>query len=335
VAVLIFPILIRYTEKKNILDIPGHRRIHTRLTPSIGGVAIFFGFLTSCIVWMELMSWPGLKSIFGILFIMFVLGLCDDLVHVKPSVKITGQLLAGSLAFFLLDVQLTSTYGLFGVHRLPWIISYAITLFTIVIITNSFNLIDGIDGLAGAFSTVCLIFYGTWFYLTGDANISILCFALSGSTLGFLIFNWEPSKIFMGDTGALVIGMVLSMLTIRFINTNHELAHTSTLKFSSSISAAICVLCIPLVDTSRIIILRLRRGISPLKADKRHIHHYLVRLGLHHKHAVVLLVFVHFIYLSLAIVFNKFSDSYFIPVLIGFSVFLCFVLDRFMVRKLN
>jgi UDP-GlcNAc:undecaprenyl-phosphate GlcNAc-1-phosphate transferase len=335
VSVLIFPILIKYSQKKNIQDVPGYRRIHTRITPSIGGVAIFLGFLTSTIIWIELITWGDLKIIVGILFISFLLGLCDDLVHIKPVVKIVGQALAGSLAFFLLNIRITSSYGLFGNSHLPYFVSYFLTVFSIIIIINSFNLIDGIDGLAGSFSAICLAFYGTWFFLINDLNYSILCFALMGSIAAFLIFNWEPSKIFMGDTGTLLIGAMLALLTIRFMNINFEMTSAEKFKFGPSISTAICIIILPLIDTTRIIIIRLSRGISPLTADKRHIHHYLVRLGLQHKQAVLLLIVVQLFFLILAICFNKYTDYYLLPTIIIFSIFLCFVLDRFMLKKVS
>src|SRR5687768_10347264 len=113
VSVFIFPILIKYSQRKKILDIPGHRRIHKRVTPSIGGVAIFIGFFVTAVIWLDFVSWPALKSIVGILFLTFILGLCDDLVHIRPYVKLLGQIIAGSLVFFLLNVQIISTYGLF------------------------------------------------------------------------------------------------------------------------------------------------------------------------------------------------------------------------------
>ena len=142
-----------------------------------------------------------------------------------------------------------------------------------MIITNSLNLIDGIDGLAAAFSFVVCAFFGSWFLFAGNSPYALLCFALGGGILAFLFQNWEPSSIFMGDTGSLVIGTILSVFMIQFINQNYSLPVNQTIKFNSSIVTAICVLIIPLVDTTRIIIIRLYRGISPFTADKRHIHH--------------------------------------------------------------
>lgn len=284
---------------------------------------------------MDFLAWPELKSIIGILFLTFFLGLCDDLVHVKPYVKLLGQTIAGSLVFFLLDIKLDSSYGILGDFKIPALPSYFLTVFVIIIITNSFNLIDGIDGLAGAFSITCLIFYGIWFYLTGDSQFALLCFSLSGAVIAFLIFNWEPSKIFMGDTGALLIGMMLSILTIHFIQANVILPSESPFKFQSTISTALAVIILPVVDTLRIIIIRLYNGVSPLSADKRHIHHCMIRLGLSHQQSVLILVGLHLLFITLVILFKDASDKLLLAFVSALSVSLCLMLNRFMLKKIS
>jgi UDP-GlcNAc:undecaprenyl-phosphate GlcNAc-1-phosphate transferase len=332
VSAFIFPILIKYSHKKKIWDELSHRRIHQRLTPSIGGVAIFIGFVTALLIWQDL-HWPELRTFLGILFIVFVLGLCDDLVHIKPVVKMGGQTVAGALAFFLLNTRITSFYGLISdVSFAPWL-SFFITLFVIIIITNSFNLIDGIDGLAGTFSGLCLLLFGIWFYLVGDLNFSIATFCMLGGVIGFLIFNWEPSKIFMGDTGALLIGMMLSILTIRFMNINFSLPGTSPIKFQSTVFTAVCFLIIPMLDTSRIIIIRVSKGISPLTPDKRHIHHTLVRSGLSHQAAVLVLAAVYIFALSIGFMLRKFSDWYMAGFALSFGIVFNLVLSRIVLNK--
>jgi UDP-GlcNAc:undecaprenyl-phosphate/decaprenyl-phosphate GlcNAc-1-phosphate transferase len=317
VSVFIFPILIKYSHKKKIWDEPSHRRINKRVIPSIGGVAIFFGFATSTLIWVDVLKWHDFKVILGILFITFILGLCDDLVHIKPSVKLLGQTIAGSLAFFLLDIRLSSFYGLMDGSFNP-LVSYFITIFTIIILTNSFNLIDGIDGLAGTFASVALLFFGSWFLLVGDVNYSILCFSLAGAIVAFLIFNWEPSRILMGDTGALLIGMMLSITVIGFINRNSSLPSDADYKFNAPIAVSICVMIISIVDTVRVIIIRVSKGMSPLVADKRHIHHALVRVGLRHKQCVLLLAGIHLTFIAAALVFRPLPE---LPFLIGVVLF--------------
>jgi UDP-N-acetylmuramyl pentapeptide phosphotransferase/UDP-N-acetylglucosamine-1-phosphate transferase len=212
--------------------------------------------------------------------------------------------------------------------------SYFLTIFTIIIISNSFNLIDGIDGLAGTFATLALLCFAAWFYLVGDMNYCILCFSLIGAIIAFLIFNWEPSKIFMGDTGALLIGMMLSIVTIRFINGNYLLDSTSPFKFTSSILTAACIIIIPLIDTVRIIIIRLSKRISPLTPDKRHIHHTLVRIGMTHGRAVLLIASIHILFILAALLLMDFSDEILLTFVVVAAIVFNLILNYFTLKKI-
>jgi UDP-N-acetylmuramyl pentapeptide phosphotransferase/UDP-N-acetylglucosamine-1-phosphate transferase len=167
----------------------------------MGGIAIFIGFFISSLIWLDIQGLGYIKFILVALFVIFFIGVRDDLVPLKAMVKLIGQIMAASLLIFLFDLRIKTFYGLFGVHELPNIVSYATTYFTIIVITNSFNLIDGLDGLAGTIAIVALLAFGIWFYLVEDQIFSILSFAMLGGIFAFLIFNWEPSEVFMGDTG--------------------------------------------------------------------------------------------------------------------------------------
>lgn len=253
----------------------------------------------------------------------------------KPIAKLIAQWVTASLVFFILDVQLTSFYGLFSNVQFPAIVSYLLTVFTVIIITNSLNLIDGIDGLAATFSLVACLFFGGWFVFTGNHSLALLCLALAGGILAFLFQNWEPSNIFMGDTGSLVIGTLLSLIMIYFLNENHDLEPTHPIKFNSSIVTAICVMIIPLVDTARIIIVRLSKGISPFTADKRHIHHNLIRLGFTHQKSVYILTTVHICMIALAFLFRNSNQYVLLGLVIALSTGLCLWLDRELIRSVE
>jgi UDP-GlcNAc:undecaprenyl-phosphate GlcNAc-1-phosphate transferase len=335
IALIILPLVITFSKRKKLFDIPGGRRIHKKITPSLGGVAIFVGFLLSSFIWTSPAERMHTIILFTVLVIPFTIGLFDDLFHLKPSLKLLAQALAGSAIIFILDIKLTSFYGLFTTPDFLEIISYSITLLTIIMITNSFNLIDGLDGLAGTFSLVSLLFFGFWFYQSEDFHYAILSFALSGSIIAFLLLNWEPSKIFMGDTGSLVIGMMLSVFVIEFINHNYQLPVTSAIKFNSSVGTAICILIIPLTDTIRVVILRLSKKVSPFTPDKRHIHHVLVRVGLSHRLAVAILCAIHLIFLSTAVLLHKMDDLYIILFTTVTAIILCVSLDRLLARQVN
>jgi UDP-GlcNAc:undecaprenyl-phosphate GlcNAc-1-phosphate transferase len=335
ISFLIVPVIIKYSLKKNILDVPGRRKIHKKVTPSMGGIAIFGGFFASTLIWLDLQSLGYIKFILVALFVIFFIGVRDDLVPLKAIIKLLAQIMSSSLLIFFFDLKIGSLYGLFGIYALPNSISFALTVFTIIVITNSFNLIDGLDGLAGTIASIALLSFGIWFYLAGDNIFAVFCFSMLGAILAFLIFNWEPSEVFMGDTGALVIGMLLAVLSIHFINLNFQLPEQAGFKFHASVATAACVIIIPLVDTSRIIILRLLKKQSPFRPDKSHIHHAIMRLGKTHRQTTIILAITQIFYIGVAVVFNKIGDKFMLIAVVLLSVVLSVILDRLILKKLD
>lgn len=335
ISFLTIPVIIKYSFKKNLFDIPGRRKIHKKITPSLGGIAIFLGFFISSLVWIEILNWSQIKFILVSLFVIFFIGVRDDLVPLRAMVKLWGQILVACLIIFLLDLRLHSFYGLFGSGEWPVLASYLVTVLTIIVITNSFNLIDGLDGLAGTIGTIALVCFGIWFFLVGEDIYSTLAFAMAGGIFAFLIFNWEPSEVFMGDTGALVIGMMLSILTIHFIDYNANLPVNFPYKFEAPIATAGCFIIIPLVDTLRIVILRLSKKQSPFAPDKSHVHHAIMRLGMSHQQTTIILGSVHMVYIVIAILFKDVPDKYLLPGIVVFSALLSILLDMLILRKLN
>ena len=182
-----------------------------------------------------------------------------------------------------------SLYGLFGVYEIPVAVSYILSAFTIIVITNAYNLIDGVDGLAGSVGIICSLFFGVWFYLIDANAYAFLSFAILGGLLAFLQFNWAPSKVFMGDTGSLMIGFFLSIVTIKFIDLNYNLQEAHPFRFDAFIGPAIAVFIVPLYDTLRVFIKRMLRGKSPMHPDRTHLHHILLRLGCNHAQATGIL----------------------------------------------
>jgi UDP-GlcNAc:undecaprenyl-phosphate GlcNAc-1-phosphate transferase len=300
----------------------------------MGGIAIFCGFFISTLIWVELQSWSRIKFILVPLFVIFFIGVRDDLVPLKAFVKLIGQILALCLLILMSDLRIESFYGLFGIHELPLFVSYPLTIFTCIVITNSFNLIDGLDGLAATIATIGLVAFGWWFYLVDDRLFAIICFSMVGAILAFLIFNWEPSTIFMGDTGALVIGMTLAIISIHFIHINYHLPADHVYRFNASIATAACFIMIPLVDTGRIILLRLMKGQSPFRPDKSHIHHAIMRLGKTHGQTTLILGAAQLLFVVVAIACHHLSEMKLLAVVVGLSIVLSVSLDRLILKKL-
>ncbi|MBS1680859.1 MAG: undecaprenyl/decaprenyl-phosphate alpha-N-acetylglucosaminyl 1-phosphate transferase [Bacteroidetes bacterium] len=334
IAFSVIPLIIKYSLRKNLLDIPGRRKIHKKVTPSLGGIGIFFGFVVGVFIWMDIAQWHELRFILASAFIMFFVGVRDDLVPFRALHKLAGQIIAVAVLIFS-TIHIGSFYGFLGIHQIPLWADYLVTLFVVIVITNAFNLIDGLDGLAGSVGLCSFLAFGIWFYLADNFTFSLISFAMIGGILAFLTFNWEPSKIFMGDTGAMVIGMMLSVLTIKFMGLNYDLPVGHPAKFAGTISTAICFIIVPLCDTLRIIVLRLYKGHSPFTPDKSHIHHAIMRLGMSHSSVTIILSMVNLGYIGLAILFKNFSDNYLVLGIILLSTLLSVMLDQLILRKLS
>ena len=176
-----------------------------------------------------------------------------------------------------------------GIHHIPYVVSVLLTCFVFIALTNAINLIDGIDGLAGGIATIACVIFGGWFLLAEHYAMATLAFALSGGLVGFLRFNFsKTSKIFMGNTGSLLIGFFLAFFAVRFVNLNAEYRFEPRAFFNAPI-IAIVVLIVPIFDTLRVFMVRLLNGKSPFSADRNHMHHILLDNGLSHVGATAVL----------------------------------------------
>lgn len=315
VTFLMFPVFIKFFKRRNFLDDPGGRKIHTARTPAMGGLPIFIGFCIAILIWAPFEVLRETKYVLSALSIMFIIGFRDDLINLRAFQKLLGQIAAALIIVAVCDIRLMSLYGLFGIGEVPITLSYILSMFTIIVITNAYNLIDGIDGLAGSVGVIASIFFGTWFFLNDQSSFALISFAFAGGLLAFLNFNWAPSKIFMGDTGSLLIGFFLSIVTIKFIDTNSML-EPSEFVFGGSIGTAMAVLILPLADTARVFVKRVAKGKSPMHPDRTHFHHILLRLGCNHAQSTGILVTVNIVFVLLALVLKNFSDSVVIPALL-------------------
>ena len=315
VTFLMFPVFIKFFKRRNFLDDPGGRKIHTARTPAMGGLPIFIGFCIAILIWAPFEVLTDTKYVLSALFIMFIIGFRDDLINLKAFQKLFGQIAAALIIVTVCDIRLMSLYGLFGIGEIPITLSYILSVFTIIVITNAYNLIDGIDGLAGSVGVIASVFFGTWFFLNDQSSFALISFAFAGGLLAFLNFNWAPSKIFMGDTGSLLIGFFLSIVTIKFIDTNSML-EPSEFVFGGSIGTAMAVLILPLADTARVFVKRVAKGKSPMHPDRTHFHHILLRLGCNHAQSTGILVTVNIVFVLFALVLKDFSDAVVIPALL-------------------
>lgn len=294
------PSIIHIAKKKNLVDVPDERRSHQVITPSLGGIGIFAGMIFSILMWTPFEYFGDLQYILCSFIIIFLIGAKDDIDPLSPGKKFLGELLAAAILVFKAKIRLTSLYGILGIYDLPEVASIILSIFTFIVIINAFNLIDGINGLSASIGILISLVLGFWFFQVDRLEIATVAAALVGATFAFLRFNITPAQIFMGDTGALLIGLVSAILSILFIEL-HKNIPPSDYYFPSAPSFAIAILILPLFDTLRVFVLRILDGKSPFFPDRRHIHHLLIDLGLSHMQATGILVGTNIIFIILAL----------------------------------
>lgn len=294
ITFLAIPVIITVAERKKLFDIPDERKIHINPIPSLGGLGIFAGYILACLIAIPFQGANEFQYFFAAAFVIFFLGLKDDILVISPIKKFIGQVLAAFLIIYKGGVQIHSMHGFLGIHELPETFSLLLTYLTVIVIINSFNLIDGVDGLAGSLGLLAAIIFGFYFLQVNMPAYSIAAFALAGSLAAFLLFNFQPAKVFMGDTGSLLIGLIHSILVIKFINVADSPEVPYPIVASPAIGFAILV--IPLMDTLRVFAIRIFNRRSPFSPDRNHVHHLLLDKGLTHRSITMLLVCINMLF---------------------------------------
>ena len=299
------PPIIRVANAKHLFEPFDERRIHTKIIPPMGGVAIFIGFTLSSIIATDGISFDALKYIIASVIIMFFIGLKDDLMDISARKKLMVQVFAAVILITLGNVRFTNLHGILGTGEIGYITSIILSIFAMVVIINAFNLIDGIDGLASGLAIIAATAFGTWFFLAGNIQFAILSFALVGSLAGFFIYNvfGHRNKLFMGDTGSLIIGLVISALVVKFNEFNINLSESYSIKAAPAVSFAIII--VPLVDTLRVMTIRIYNKTSPFSPDNNHIHHRLLGLVSSHLKVTLIIISINIVIIVFALLLNQ------------------------------
>ena len=301
------PVIIQVAKDKKLFDEPDERKVHKAVIPTLGGLGIFAGFIIGTLLGVPYGTGPELQYFVAAAIVMFFLGMKDDVLILSASKKFVGQVIAAGILIRFGGVQINDMHGLLGVHGIPHMASLALSMFTIIVITNSFNLIDGVDGLAGSLGVLTTLLFGSYFFYIGQFTYAVMAFALAGSLISFLIYNFSPAKIFMGDTGSLLLGLVNSILVIKFINFSSTPGVPLPLEAAPSIGFAI--LMIPLADTLRVFGLRLLDRRSPFSPDRNHIHHFLLDLGFSHRKITLTCVTANIAFVAVAVGFRHLGTT--------------------------
>ncbi|NNK81088.1 MAG: undecaprenyl/decaprenyl-phosphate alpha-N-acetylglucosaminyl 1-phosphate transferase, partial [Flavobacteriales bacterium] len=286
IVLLATPSLIKVAKLKRLVDEPSEeRKLHISSIPTIGGIIIFAGFIFAYSLWFPsedrnyfydpyndlLSAFDQFKYMIASLLILFFIGVKDDIIGTAPLYKLMGHMLVAFILVLMADVRIESMHGIFGYDILPDWVSILLSVFTYIVIVNGFNLIDGVDGLAAGVGFIACSFFAVWFYMGGDIPLTLLASCMAGALFGFLIFNFHPARIFMGDSGSMLIGAVMSVLAIRMIEHDTSLLPELIRGIPTPV-LAMTILSYPLVDTLRVFLLRAINGNSPFTADKNHIH---------------------------------------------------------------
>ncbi|MEM0938500.1 MAG: MraY family glycosyltransferase [Bacteroidota bacterium] len=328
VTLTLIPIVIKVFKSFDLLDQPNGRKIHRISTPSLGGIAVFFGLMVALVISLPFTNLTDEKHFLVGVFLIFLLGVRDDLSSLQANHKLVVQVFAATLVVFFKGIKISGLNGLFGIDTFGWYFDELFTIFLIVIMTNAFNLIDGIDGLAGSIGLLISITFCFLFTYSGHHFSAILSLALAGAVLAFLIYNWYPSKVFMGDTGSMMLGFVLTVLFIRFLSV--PLPESGQV---SPVALVFSLFILPTYDTSRVLLIRFFTGKHLLTPDRNHIHHVLLKLGYNHGQSTILLVGYNLILFLCVVTFQPIGELWLISSMTFLTVSIGGILDKKIMKR--
>jgi UDP-GlcNAc:undecaprenyl-phosphate GlcNAc-1-phosphate transferase len=283
--------IIFVTRNKKIYDTPDDtRKFHGAEIPTLGGFGIFLGYMM-----VATLFWPKVHFYMPYVLcssmVLVAVGIYDDLMNMNPPKKLMAQLAASFITIYFADIHISGSA--LGIVDLPYWVSIIITTVLCTFYINVFNFIDGIDGLACTLAILYTAVLGVLLSAIGHVAAAGIVFSLMGATIGLLWYNRAPAKIYMGDTGSMLLGFTIFCFSVMFVNFNggHNIADFSLIRSSQgAVSVIASMLFLPVYDALRVFVLRMAKGISPLRADRRHLHYYLLDAGLSHTQAVIVIL---------------------------------------------
>ena len=333
ITLLSIPSILHVARERHLYDDLGHfRKQHDHGIPRLGGVAIFVSFtITSLLFGMTDASLP-INYMLTACIILFAMGIKDDLSGVHSRTKFLIQFIVAAVLVLLGNIRLSSMYGVFGVYNLPYWPSVAITILIIILVVNAFNLIDGIDGLAATTGIIVNGSFAAMFIYMHQYSLAAVSLAMVGAIFGFLRFNLTPAKIFMGDTGSLLIGLISVVMAIKFIELNKVVIGKDP-DIVSAPAMAVAILIGPIFDTIRVFILRIATGVSPFTADRNHIHHRMLRLGLTHLQTTLILAALNILSIVMVMLFSSYGNSILLTLILLVSMLFNWMVTFFIRSK--
>jgi UDP-N-acetylmuramyl pentapeptide phosphotransferase/UDP-N-acetylglucosamine-1-phosphate transferase len=324
-CLLFIPPLVEIAKLKSIVKLTNARTSHSGEIPILGGVAILASFLITSLISIKMYLFPDLQYTIVGLIVISMVGIRDDVLEMRAWIKLIGQILGSLLAADMGWIRLTSLHGFLGIYEIHHQVAVLLTVFVFIVIINSFNLIDGIDGLASGVGILVSATFGIWFFLAKAYEMSIISFSLIGALIAYFYFNvfGKKRKLFMGDTGSLVIGYIVAVMAVWFNELNLKSDTPYLIHAAPAVSMGI--LALPLFDTIRVFTLRILKRRSPFDPDRLHIHHKLHDLGLSHLSVTLILLAVNIFFIILSFTLQLYTQS--IPLILGILLIGCVVLS--------
>lgn len=326
ITALCIPQIIRLSRKYKLVDNPDHRKMHKVPIPTLGGIGFFIGFIVLSLFWMIVLGNLSDFVLFIALLVLFVTGIFDDLTDMRALVKFGIQIVVALIISYF-GFRVESLFGIFGIYEMPVWAQYAFSVLLITGLTNAFNLIDGIDGLAGGLAFINSLIMGAILLLQGNVIYGTLAISFAGALFGFLIFNFNPAKIFMGDTGSLIVGFLMAIFGIVILKNGAPLHPWFQDQTSAITIVVVGILLLPVYDTLRVFAERILKKSSPFKPDKTHVHHLLIETGANHKKAVFILYTTNILIIVAAFLLRESNPS--------FSVLMLFILAAILSESIN
>lgn len=319
---------------KNFVDKPNKRSSHTGCVPNIGGIVVFLAFLCSFLLFARFSRSNEFQYVILGAILIFLIGIYDDLLEISPRKKVKGEMLGVLVLIVGGGFYLSNLFGFLGFYEIsPWL-GIPLTFIGLVGLINAINLIDGIDGLCSGIVLMDCVFFGSWFYACGHIEYALLCGVLSASIVPFFFINLfgKRSKMFMGDSGALMVGFLLGVMAIKFCEMDAEAQGICAVDAAPAV--VFSVLAIPVLDTLRLFVSRWVRGNSPFAPDKRHLHHKLLILfsGVHRK-ATFSILSLNLIFIALGIAGRNWRNEYLIITDILLFTVIFYLIDLMAKRK--
>ncbi|MCR9263544.1 MAG: undecaprenyl/decaprenyl-phosphate alpha-N-acetylglucosaminyl 1-phosphate transferase [Flavobacteriaceae bacterium] len=329
---LTIPKIIGVVEYKRLMDNPNSRSSHKDRTPTLGGISFFYTLIFALFFIKGKAEHLEYMYIIPGLTILFIVGLKDDMVVLSPGSKLIAQVLAISFVLVNDSFGIESLNGFLNIYEIPYYLYIVIAGFLMLTIINSYNLIDGIDGLASVVGIVIMVIYTTIFYLSNEYFFALLAITMNASLMSFFGFNVSSSKkIFMGDTGSLIVGFIISILTLKFLALEPTAYGELPFLLENAPLIAISILIVPLFDTARVFTIRIANKRGPFSPDRNHVHHVLIDFwGLSHKQASFIIGCFNILFVVLFIILgSKAKNLGMVIMLVSVVILLAYIFFKY------